>query len=191
MENINFNWIDITLAVFLVWSLIKGFRKGFVIELATLAALILGIYGALKFADVTAEYLTYNIDLPEDYTPLIAFVVTFVVIVIAVHLLARMLDKMIKMVALGFLNRFAGAVFSLLKTALFLSFILFFIESIDQTVQVIPQKTKKESVLYYPLTDFAFRIIPAVTRSGYFESLEKEYDKMKKELLDFELPGNG
>lgn len=183
-----YNWIDIVLGIMLLWSLIKGFRKGFIIELASLLALILGIYGAIKFADITASYLSNNIDLPDDYTPLIAFALTFVVIVVAVHFIARLVQKLVKMVALNFVNRFAGAVFSLLKTALILSFLLFFVDSIDQNIKVIPKQTKDNSILYYPLSGIAFKIVPAITNSEYFEILEKGYKDVKEDFPDFTLP---
>ncbi len=41
------NWLDIGIAVPLVWGAYVGFKKGLVIELASLAALILGIYAAI------------------------------------------------------------------------------------------------------------------------------------------------
>ena len=185
-----FNWIDIILGSLLLWSLIKGFRKGFIIELASLLALILGIYGAIKFADITASYLSNNIDLPENYTPLIAFALTFVVIVVGVHFLARLIQKLVKMVALNLVNRIAGAIFSGLKTALILSFVLFFVESIDQNIKVIPKDKKNQSLLYYPLSGIAFSIIPSITNSEYFEDLEKEYQNVKDSFPDFNLQGN-
>ncbi|RLD25423.1 MAG: CvpA family protein [Bacteroidetes bacterium] len=182
-----FNWIDLVLGGLILWSLIKGFRKGFIIELASLLALILGIYGAIKFADITASYLSNNIDLPDDYTPLIAFALTFVVIVVGVHFLARLIQKLVKLVALNLVNRIAGAIFSGLKTALILSFILFFIESVDQSIKVIPKDKKDQSLLYYPLSGIAFSIIPSITNSEYFEVLEKEYQNMKSGFPDFNL----
>ena len=110
MDAILKNWIDVIIIILLAWQIIKGFRKGFIIELASLLALILGIFGAIKFADFTAGYLSSNIDLPEDYTPLIAFALTFVLIVIGVHFIARLVQTLVKMVALNFINRLAGAV---------------------------------------------------------------------------------
>ena len=182
------NWIDIVLGVLLLWALIKGYRKGLIIELASLLALILGIYGAIKFADITAIYLSKTVDLPDDYTPLIAFALTFVVIVVAVHFIARLVQKLVKMVALNFPNRLAGALFSGLKITLILSFLLFFIDSIDQNIKVIPKEAKDQSVLYYPLSGIAFKIIPTITNSEYFEILEKEYKEVKDGFPDFTLP---
>lgn len=184
MEALLKNWIDIIILILLLWAIIKGFRKGFIIELASLLALILGIFGAIKFADFTAGYLTANVDLPEDYTPLIAFALTFVLIVIGVHFIARLVQTLVKMVALNFINRLAGAVFSGLKTLVILSFVLFFVESIDQNTKVIPQHTKKESLFYYPLSGIAFDLLPKITNSSYFEFLQNEYYELKESIPD-------
>jgi membrane protein required for colicin V production len=173
------NWIDVLITIIILWALIKGFRKGFIIELASLLALALGLFGAIKFADFTAAYLSENINLPEDYTPLIAFALTFVVIVIGVHFLARLIQGFVKMIALNIFNRIAGAIFSVCKVLLILSFILFFVESIDQSTQLIPRKTKQKSLFYYPLSAFAFDTMPKITNSSYFEYLKEEFYEIK------------
>ena len=51
------NWLDIVLAIPLLWFMYKGFRNGLIIELASLAALILGIYVALHFSFYVKDYL--------------------------------------------------------------------------------------------------------------------------------------
>ena len=43
------NYIDIILGILLLLSAIGGFKKGLIVELASLAALILGIWGAIEF----------------------------------------------------------------------------------------------------------------------------------------------
>ena len=184
MEALLKNWIDVIILVLLIWTIIKGFRKGFIIELASLLALILGIFGAIKFADFTAGYLSANVDLPEDYTPLIAFALTFILIVIGVHFIARLVQTLVKMVALNFINRLAGAVFSGLKTLLILSFVLFFVESIDQNIKLIPQQKKNDSLFYYPLSGVAFDLLPKITNSSYFEFLQNEYYDLKESIPD-------
>lgn len=186
MEAILKNWIDVIISIILIWSLIKGFRKGFIIELASLLALVLGIFGAIKFSDFVAGYLTENVNLPEDYTPLIAFALTFIVIVIGVHFLARLIQGFVKMIALNFFNRLAGGIFSILKSLLILSFILFFVESIDQKTKVIPKKLKQNSFFYYPLSELAFDLLPKITNSDYFDYLKNEFYEIKDAIPDLE-----
>ena len=53
------NWIDFVIIILLVFGLARGYINGFVKELASLLALILGIWGAIKFSTWTAARLYY------------------------------------------------------------------------------------------------------------------------------------
>ena len=41
------NFLDIVIGLLLVWGLFKGLKNGLFVEIASLAALIAGIYGAI------------------------------------------------------------------------------------------------------------------------------------------------
>ena len=45
------NVLDIIILVLLVLGLINGFRKGLFVEVASLVALVAGIYGAIHFSN--------------------------------------------------------------------------------------------------------------------------------------------
>jgi uncharacterized membrane protein required for colicin V production len=49
------NWIDFLIIALLAFGLIQGFIDGVIIEIAKLAALILGIWGAIHFSGWTAD----------------------------------------------------------------------------------------------------------------------------------------
>ncbi|MCK4661872.1 MAG: CvpA family protein [Bacteroidales bacterium] len=154
------NFIDIIIIIPLLWSAYKGFSKGLIITVASLAALILGIFGAIKFSDFTSQYLIENFDFNPDYLPIISFALTFVLIVIGVHLIARLLDKLVKAVALGFLNRISGLIFGIIKTAFIISIILVVLNGFDKNLKFISPETKENSILYKPLSSFAPLIFP-------------------------------
>ena len=116
----------------LLYAAYKGFSKGIVIQAASLVALILGIYCAIKFSGVTATFLIEKLDLQTQYISLIAFAVTFVGIVILVHLVARIIDKFIKAIALGFVNRAFGGFFAVLKTAFIISIVLVIVNNANK-----------------------------------------------------------
>lgn len=156
------NYIDVFLAVLLVIAAIQGFRKGFVIELASLAALILGIWGGIKFSDWTATFITDTTGFHSRYLNVIAFIVTFVAIVVAIHILANVLDKTIKAVALGFLNRLAGIIFGVLKAAVILSIILILFDAVDQNVHILPETQKAESKMYKPMKELVPTLFPFI-----------------------------
>jgi len=159
------NYLDIILAIPLVWAIYRGFTKGFVIEIASLIAMVLGVYGAIHFSYFISDLL--KIDSP--YAPLIYFAITFLIIVIVVFLFAKMLEKSINLLALGFLNKLAGAVFGMLKIAFILSVLLIFINKLDSKTSIIPEETREGSLLYAPISAFAPLVIPKLN----FEEIKK------------------
>jgi membrane protein required for colicin V production len=113
------NYIDIIILAFVVWALFRGFRNGLFIEIASIAALVLGIWGSIRFSWFTQNKLVEYFDMEGQYTGLVAFIITFIVIVVLIHFLARAMDKLMKAVALGFAVRILGAIF-----AIFLSLVV-------------------------------------------------------------------
>ncbi len=148
------NLIDIILLIFLAWGLVRGLRAGLVHEAASLAALFLGIFGAIHFSDFTSGLLIEHFELSGRYLPVISFAITFIAIVIAVHFLAGILDKLIKAVALGFVNRIFGALFGVLKTAFILSIFIFLLNSLNNKAHFLPEEKIEGSLLYKPVEGF-------------------------------------
>ena len=168
------NYIDLIFAIAFLWAAYKGLTKGFIIQAAALAALLLGILGAIKFSGLTAKLITEKLDYHSDYLQLIAFAITFIVIVVGVHLVARMADKLVKAVALGFVNRIFGLLFSWLKTAFIISIILIILNSINQRTPFLPRTAIEKSLLYKPLSSFAPLIFP------YFKF---DFREIRKEVI--------
>ena len=147
------NILDIIILIPMAWFAYTGFKKGLVIGIASLAALILGIYAALYFSGIVAGFLTDSLNIKTDYLPIISFIVTFIGVVILIHFLGKLLEKLINLVALGFLNKLAGAVFGVLKAAIFLSVIILVINHFD--ANVISKQKRETSFLYGPVSDIA------------------------------------
>lgn len=144
-------YIDFILAIPLVWGAYIGFKKGLVLELATFVALALGIYGAIKFSHFTGAFLVEYVDIPQEWIGLCSFIVTFMLIVFGVFFLAKMLNQVLKMVALGLVNRLLGLLFGLLKYAMILSVMLYFYENLNQKFNFSEQKLSETSMLYEPI----------------------------------------
>lgn len=166
------NTIDLVFAILLLWSAYRGFTKGFIVQLATLAALLLGILGAVMFSDFTSGLIIKRFDVSGQYLPIISFALTFIAIVIAVHIFAKMLNKLIDAIALGIVNRLLGVMFSVLKIAFIVSIILVLINKADNKYNFIPDETKENSLLYIPLSNFAPMIFPYLN----FEKIKKKLD---------------
>jgi membrane protein required for colicin V production len=154
------NTFDIVAGIILGVAIIKGLKNGLVMELAALVGLLLGIFGAIFFSDVAESYLRQFIDF--KYLKPVAFLLTFTAIVLGVHLIAKMINKVVEVAMLSIPNRLAGALFSFLKTALILSVLLVVIDYTGLHQSIFPERIKEQSKLYVPVRDFAPLVIPGL-----------------------------
>lgn len=164
------NFIDIIILLLLAWSLFRGFKNGLFIEVASVAALILGIWGSIRFSGFTAHRLIELFDMQSEYLGLISFILTFVIIVVLVHFLAKVMDKLMKAVALGFLVRILGMAFAVIKVVLILSVFFVILETVDQQKKVLPRESVESSRLYRPVADFAPMLFPIIEGGDLLES---------------------
>ena len=151
---------DLIFLTVFVWAAYRGFTNGFIIQIATFAALLLGIFGAIRFSGYINEILDAKTSVNSEYLPLVSFTVTFIIIVILVHLSARLFDKLLNAVALGFVNRLFGAIFSITKFALIISALLVILNNINSHTHFLPQDKIDQSKLYKPLSKLAPAIFP-------------------------------
>lgn len=156
------NYIDIILGLILLFSAIGGYKNGLIAEVASLAALILGIWGAIHFSDITTGLLIKYFDLKTDYLNLISFGITFIVIVILVHIVANVVSNMVDSVMPGVVNKLGGMVFGLLRSILFLSIVLMVFDKIDEDVEIISKDVKSNSRMYEPIRNVAPSIFPFI-----------------------------
>ncbi len=156
------NYIDVILGLLLIFSVIGGFKNGLITEIASLAALILGIWGAIHFSYITTELLIKYFDLKSYYLNIISFGVTFIVIVILVHIVGNVVNNMFDSMVLGVVNKLGGMVLGLARSILFLSIVLLVFDKIDNDVQIIPEETKAKSRMYEPIRNIAPSIFPFI-----------------------------
>ena len=170
------NWIDAVIVVILILSLVTGFTNGLVKEVASLAALILGIWGAIRFSAFTAEKLYDYFDMTGRYVGIIAFLITFGIIVVIIHFIGILADKVVTAASLGFVNRILGIVFGLLKSVLIMSVFFVVINAIDARRSFLPKRTIEESKFYNPISDIAPLIFPVIGEGGF----NRSFDRFKK-----------
>lgn len=155
------NVIDILLIIILIAAAVHGFIKGFFVEFASVAALVLGIWGAIEFSGIVREWLSDSLNWRPETIRLVAFIIIFVVVVVIVHLIANLVEQFVKAIALGIFSRLAGAIFGVLKSAFILSILMLIVAKIEAShFTIIPESAKKESRYYKPLEQFAPNILP-------------------------------
>jgi len=156
------NYIDLVLAILILIAAVRGFLKGFVFEIASLAAIILGIWGGIHFSHYTAEFVTLHFGWHSEYLWLVSFIIIFILIALIIHMLGNILKSILDACAMGFINKLAGMIFGILKAAFILSIVLILFDTVDVKAHILPETIKKESKVYEPLRTFAPGIFPFI-----------------------------
>ena len=144
--------LDLVILIFTAFLLIKGVWKGFVKEVAGIIAVVLAVFISFRFHKDTAGYLVSFID--DKYVTVTAYLVLFLAVYLAVMLFGNLLDKVLKSIFLGGVNRILGGVFGLLKSVLWLTLITFAYSAIKDGAGLHHPAWIIDSLFYPFLLDF-------------------------------------
>lgn len=154
--------IDIVLGAVILFGLVRGFLKGFFVEIASLVALVAGVYGAIHFSNFASDFLHAKVDWNEKTINIVAFAVTFVVIILVIALAGKALTKLANFAALGVINKLLGAAFGALKLALILSVLINIFDRFNDTITFADETTLQESALYNPVKSIVPILFPNI-----------------------------
>lgn len=175
----NINLLDILIIVPLMLFAWNGFKKGLIIEIASLAALVLGLYMAFFFSDFAAEMLNDLFDMNPKYVAVFAFILTFIVVLFLVLTVGKIVQKFVDILLLGFLNKLAGAVFGVLKGALLLSILIFVINYFDFGKHIIKGEAREKSMFYEPVESIAPALYSWLNSNNFTFDIPNE-DELKE-----------
>ena len=164
-------FLDIVFTALLGYALYNGLKNGFFVEIASFGSLVIGIFVAIKFSHIVRLTLDDMIKVNPKYIEIIAFAITFLLVVVGIHLLAKFFTSIASFTCLGWLNKLGGAVFSLLKTVLMLSVVISLFQKININHILVKEETLNNSIFYNP--------IQAVSKFMY-PTLEKWYEEFKE-----------
>ncbi|MEE3034531.1 MAG: CvpA family protein [Bacteroidota bacterium] len=160
------NYLDIFIACTLVFGFSRGYLKGLIMELSSIIALLLGVYGSIKFSDFTFTFFSTrfpkiieNVD--ENYLKIASFAFTFFLIIILIALIGKAVTRILKMVFLGFLNKILGGFFGMIKFALILSICFVFFENINSTLFLVDDSFAESSFFYNKIISFGNHLLDA------------------------------
>lgn len=142
------NLLDLFILIPVVWGCIRGFTKGLIIGLATLAGLILGILAAWYFAGTLGDFLRQYFTFSKDAARIVSYVLIFLTVMLVAWLIGKVIEKTVDMLALGWLNKILGAVVGLVKGAIVAGLLLFIVVSADVNEKVITRNVKEKSMFF-------------------------------------------
>ncbi|WP_299124461.1 CvpA family protein [uncultured Tenacibaculum sp.] len=167
------NTFDIIITALLLFGFVRGLMKGLFVEVASLVALVAGVYGAIHFSYFIGDWLKNSVTWDEKYISLAAFAGTFIVIIIVISLLGKALTKIADFASLGILNKILGGAFGALKIGLILSVIFIFFGKMNDTIPFVSEENLNESILYKPVKKIAPTIFPSIIKDDEVEEEEE------------------
>lgn len=156
------SFIDIIIILFLLWGAIEGFLKGLIIEVATLAGLIFGVYLAIRYSPYTEEILRDFLNVTSRYIAYIALAVIFVVVVAGVYVIGKLLTKLVDILTLGWVNKLIGSVFGILKYMVIVCVLLLILDAVNSKFEFLSEETLQKSKLFFPFLNFAQNIYNSI-----------------------------
>ena len=127
---------------------------------SSLVAIVLGIFLAIQLSGFVKTFLEGRLDVSPGILPIISFTLIFIVVVLIIYIAAFFVDKLLKAIALGFINRLIGALFGMLVNAFILSVIICVLISFDHHRKFLPKEDIADSYLYAPVSKIAPFIFP-------------------------------
>lgn len=168
------NYIDIIILVFCLIAAIKGYSKGLVVGLASLAGLVLGILFSLRFADDVAIFLEQISGSQSKILLLAAYLLCFALIVVIVNMIGKSVEKVVEIAALGMVNKIAGAGLGIIKTLFVFAAIFYLLKIADPGNRILKPETSRRSVLYKQLEYVLPSAIPYLKTQ--LEKINREFD---------------
>ncbi len=176
------NYIDIILILYLVWGFYTGFKKGVIYMLVSFVSIIIALYAAVHFSYLSTKLLANWLNKHPQDLKILSYIVTFLGVFLLMHLIGKILDHLIKAVALGFINRILGGVLSVGIKVIILSLLIWIFDQANQIVPLVSLKNIDESVMYKPIRDLS----PVILRNIEKLKNNEDFKNLKNKTFDQE-----
>lgn len=171
--------IDIILGALLVFGFYKGFKNGLFVELASIVAFFVGVFIAIKFSYLVADFFAKIVSWSPKTIQITSFIITLATVVLCIHLAAKILSGLASFAFLGWANTLGGGIFGALKTALLLGIILHVFQKINIQNMLVSEETQKSSLLFHPCMKTSETLLPIL--SDWFTELKEEAINLEAE----------
>ena len=128
------SYLDLFFGLIIAWGAYSGFSKGLIKELASIVGVIVGIFLAKNYYPYLDLKLKPIFESDANFISILSATVIFLITIMLFKIIAKILTKLLKIIALGLLNRIIGSVFGVIKTILLLCIFLLLYENICHSV---------------------------------------------------------
>ena len=175
--------LDLIYAVIIVLAVLHGYRRGLIVGLFSLVAVIIGLAAAMKLSIVAGGYISRVINISKEWLPIISFAVVFLLVVLLIRWGAGAIQKMVEMVMLGWANKIGGILFYVAIYTIVFSVLLFYAEQ----MKLLQPETINKSVIYSFVQPLGPKVINGLGSiipvfKNMFGELEQFFDGLAKKI---------
>lgn len=156
------NILDAIILIALIPAIIQGLRKGFISQAISIISVIAGIWASARFANMVTAWVSQYITASEQILKIIAFALILVIVFIILGVLGKLLEGVLKLVMLGWINKLLGVVFSLFKAFLIIGLVIIAFNALNNSFGIVKPEVISDSVLYEPVKSLADAIFPYI-----------------------------
>jgi len=165
------SYLDLFFGLIIAWGAYSGFSKGLIKELASIVGVIAGIFLAKNYYPYLDLKLKPIFESDANFISILSATVIFLITIMLFKIIAKILTKLLKIIALGLLNRIIGSVFGFIKTVLLLCILVFIFSNINRVISIIEAEKLNQS-FFYPKIE---KINNLIIESNYRENGNEEW----------------
>jgi len=174
------NWIDITLVLLMLVSIISGVREGFARTAIGFLAALVGLFLGLQYYRVVA----LRLHLPDNVANIIGFAIVFCLVTIVGSIVSGMLARFLHSLDLAWLDRSLGGAFGVVRGALFGTVLIWAVMVFmgTQPRQVLAQSRLAPCVMN--TARWVADVSPDEVRSAFHRSYRELYRVLPENIKD-------
>lgn len=144
------NWLDVLIVLPLLFGIVRGVMRGLVSEIIAIVVVIFGVLCARFWAPPFSEMLIAQFAWPKGVCDVVAYTLLFLAVAIVLSILARLLNKLLKAIHLGWINRLFGGLCGFVKYAIIVLIVIFAMDKTNETFHWLDESPVVKSSVVYP-----------------------------------------
>ena len=158
------NVFDVIVYIALAWAVFNGWRKGFLLQMLSLVAIVAAIY-------LAAEYglkLGVIFGLEAATASVVGFMVIFLAALVGITVLAHLMRAVFRFAGLGIADVLLGILLSVVKVGLIVAVLFAWFDNVNSNYEWASKEVVEESRWSRPISGVVDKVTP------YFEKCKNK-----------------
>ncbi|MBR0332977.1 MAG: CvpA family protein, partial [Alistipes sp.] len=150
------NIFDIIVYLSLAWAVFNGWRRGFLLQMLSLLAVVAALFFATQYGSELERILGIDIGVQG----VVGFIVIFVAAMILIAVSGYVLRAVFRFAGLGAIDVLLGILFSVAKVALIVSVLFSWFDNANKSYEWASRECVAESRWYEPVKGITDKLTP-------------------------------